>query len=110
MRSTIHLVSTQDCLALRPLVQPVIERSMKSNWGKRLAGLDAQEIVAAGREVVEERPRTPSGVGRLLAARWPDHDPAALAQGVLAWVPLVQVPPRGIWSRSGPIAQTSAEV
>ena len=28
MRSTIHLVTAEDCLALRPMVQPVIERSL----------------------------------------------------------------------------------
>jgi hypothetical protein len=109
MRSTIHLVTARDCLALRPLVQPVIERSMSGNFGKRLAGLDRVEVAAAGRELVEARPLTFAEVGRGLAERWPDRDPAALAQAIRAWVPLVQVPPRGLWGRSGPIAHTSAE-
>src|SRR5437764_13371984 len=36
MRGTIHLVSAQDCLPLRRLVQPVIERGMRSAYGKQL--------------------------------------------------------------------------
>jgi hypothetical protein len=109
MRSTIHLVTAEDCLALRPLVQPVIERSMSGNFGRRLVGLDPAELIAAGRAIVDERPRTFGEIGALLAERWPGRDPAALAQAIRAWVPLVQVPPRGIWGLSGPIAHTSVE-
>ena len=109
MRSTIHLVTARDCLTLRPLVQRVIERSMHGNFGKRLAGLDPEAVATAGRALVDQQPRTPGELGKLLAERWLDRDPAALAQGVRAWVPLVQVPPRGIWGASGPIAHTSAE-
>lgn len=109
MRSTIHLVTARDCLALRPLVQPVIERGLGGNYGKRLAGLDREELAAAGRALVEAGPLPPAELGRRLAERWPDRDPDALAQAIRAWVPLVQVPPRGVWGRSGPIAHTTAE-
>jgi hypothetical protein len=109
MRSTIHLVSAADCLSLRPLVQPVVERVTMGVFGRRLAGLDRDELVAAGRELVEEAPRTFGELGRLLGERYPDRDRDALGQAMRAWVPLVQVPPRGLWGRSGPIAHTSAE-
>jgi hypothetical protein len=109
MRSTIHLVSARDCLAWRPLVEPVIERSMNGNFGRQLAGIDVAELTAAGRELVEEQPRTFSELGRALAERWPGRDPVALAQAIRTWVPLVQVPPRGVWGASGAAAHTSAE-
>jgi len=48
-------------------------------------------------------------LGQALAAQWPDHPPAALAQGVRTYVPLVQVPPRAVWGRSGQSMHTSAE-
>src|SRR5262249_33870599 len=108
-RSTIHLVTARDCLALRPLMQPVIERSAKGNFGRHWIGLDAEALVAAGRALVEQQPRTFSELGKLLAERWPDRDPAALAQAIRAWVPLVQVPPRGVWAMSGPAVHTTAE-
>jgi hypothetical protein len=109
MRSTIHLVTARDCLWLRPLTQPAIERSAKGSFGRHWIGLDTEALVAAGRSLVEEKPRTFSELGKLLAERWPDRPPAALAQAVRAWAPLVQVPPRGVWAMSGPAAHTTAE-
>ena len=108
MRSTIHLVTADDCLGLRPLVQPVLERGLKSNYGSRLAGLDMDAVAAAGRTVVEEQACTFSALGRRLAVAYPDRDPDALAMLVRTRVALVQVPPRGLWGRSGPSAHTSA--
>jgi hypothetical protein len=109
MRGTIHLVSARDCLALRRLVQPVIERGMRGAFGRQLAGVDAGMLAAAGRSLVEAEPMTFSQLGQALAARWPDHPPAALAQGVRAFVPLVQVPPRAVWGQAGQSLHTSAE-
>lgn len=109
MRSTIHLVSADDALGLRPLVQPVIERSMRSNFGRHLDGIDPAELAAAGRELVDARPLTFSELGRELALRFPGRVEAALAQAVRAWVPLVQVPPRGVWGATGRAAHISAE-
>jgi Winged helix DNA-binding domain len=109
MRGTIHLVSARDCLPLRRLVQPVLDRGLRGAFGKQLAGVDAPAVAAAGRDLVEAEPLTFSALGQRLASRWPDHPPAALAQAVRALVPLVQVPPRAIWGRAGPSLHTSAE-
>lgn len=54
MRSTIHLVSSQDSLSLRPLVQPVQERVLKNSFSKALNGLNVQAIVDAGRSLIEK--------------------------------------------------------
>ncbi|WP_327089984.1 winged helix DNA-binding domain-containing protein [Nonomuraea sp. NBC_01738] len=108
-RSTIHLVSGRDCVAMRPLLQPVTERMTRTTFGKRLAGVDLDELEALGRSLLEERAMTFAELGKLLAERWPDNDPHALGQGVRSLVPLVQVPPRGLWGRSGAVAHTSAE-
>jgi hypothetical protein len=109
MRSTIHLVTARDCLRLRPLVQPVSERSLRGNYGRQLAGMDLAALAEAGRELLNEEPRTMSELEPLLAERWPDRDPHALAMAVRALVPLVQVPPRGLWRQSGPAAHTLAK-
>jgi hypothetical protein len=109
MRGTIHLVSARDCLPLRRLVQPVIERGMRGAFGRQLAGVDADELAVAGRALVEAEPMTFSRLGQALAAHWPHHPPAALAQGVRAYVPLVQVPPRAVWGQAGQARHTSAE-
>ena len=109
MRGTIHLVSARDCLPLRRLVQPVLERGLRGAFGKQLAGVDPAAVAAAGRELIESEPMTFSQLGDALAGHWPDHLPAALAQAVRAYVPLVQVPPRAVWGRAGQSAHTSAE-
>ena len=109
MRGTIHLVTARDAWGLRPLVQPVMDRVQKSQFGKRLAGVDLEEVVAMGRAFVDEEPRTFKALGDQLLTRWPDRDRFGLEQAVRTGVPLVQVPPRGLWGRSGPIAHTSIE-
>jgi len=110
MRSTIHLVSARDALRLRPLVQPVIDRGWSTGrHGRDLDGVDTAEVAAVGRALVEERPRTYAELGPLLGERWPGRDQGSLAGAVRAWVPLVQVPPRGLLGAAGPAAHTSAE-
>jgi len=109
MRGTIHLVSARDCLPMRRLLQPVMERGLRGNFGRQLAGVDTAALAADGRTLVEAEPMTFSQLGRALAGRWPDNPAAALAQGVRAFVPLVQVPPRAVWGQSGQSRHTSAE-
>jgi hypothetical protein len=109
MRGTIHLVSDRDCLAWRPLLGPVLIRGMSSNFGRHLVGLSVDEVVAAGRALLKERPLTFDALGKALQQRWPDRDAASLAQLLRAHAALVQVPPRGLWGRSGPAAHTTAE-
>jgi hypothetical protein len=111
MRNTVHLVSARDCLAMRPLMQPVFDRTLYSTRANRanLEGVDIEALVAAGRALLEERPRTAKELGKLLQEQWPEHDPASLARAIRHLVPLVQVPPRGLWGKSGPAAHTTAE-
>ena len=111
MRNTVHLVSARDCLALRPLVQPVLDRTLYSTRANRahLEGVDTEALVAAGRAMLEERPRTAKELGELLQEQWPERDPTSLARAIRHLLPLVQVPPRGVWGKSGPAAHTTAE-
>jgi hypothetical protein len=111
MRNTVHLVSARDCLAIRPLMQPVFDRTLYSTRANRahLEGVDIEALVAAGRALLDERPRTAKELGELLEEQWPERDPASLARAIRHLVPLVQVPPRGLWGKSGPAAHTTAE-
>jgi hypothetical protein len=111
MRGTIHLVGADDALRLRPLVQRVFDRDLATNstYARPLKGMDLDALAAAGRELVDERPRTMGELRRLLAERWPGRDPASLAYAVRNLLPLVQVPPRGIWGASGQPTLTTAQ-
>jgi hypothetical protein len=109
MRNTIHLVTARDCLALRSLLQPVLDRALSANYGARLAGVDQAAVAEAGRVLAEKRPVTLAELGAHLCESWPGTDPQALASAVRNLVPLVQVPPRGVWGLSGPAAHVTAE-
>ena len=103
MRSTIHLVSADDALAIWPLTQPVLARTFKGRKDRTaaVAGLDRGELLAAGRALLEERPLMRVELGRLLAERWPDVDPDHLSATVGFLTANVQVPPRGLWRQGG---------
>jgi hypothetical protein len=60
MRNTVHLVTAEDCLMLRPLMQVICDRDLhvNSTFAPRLRGMDIGALTAAGRALVEERPRT----------------------------------------------------
>ena len=111
MRTTIHLLMAEDWLALRPVLQVVAERgfSTGSPFGRRLAGLDIDEVVEAGRALLAEKPRTIGELGRLLGERWPGWDATSLGYAIRLIVPLVQIPPRGLWGRSGQPVLATAE-
>ena len=96
--TTIHTVTAADALALRLLLQPVLDWTFTSTaWGQRLRGQDVGAVVAEAAELLAERPLGRASLQRELAARHPDLDAEALAFGVSYWVPWVQPPPRGLW-------------
>ncbi|MEO8424806.1 MAG: winged helix DNA-binding domain-containing protein [Actinomycetota bacterium] len=109
MRATIHLVTARDMHRLRPLMEPVIHRMFwtGSPFGRAIKGVDVDTLVAMVRELIEDRPMTRAELRPLLAERWPDHDSDALsAIGYL--LPVIQVPPRGVWGMSGRATWTTA--
>ena len=110
MRGTIHLVTVEDALAWRPLIQPVLDRALATNFGPRLAGVDLDRVAAQGRELTSREPLTFAQLGAALTATWPGNPADALAQAVRARVPLVQVPPRAVWGQSGLARHTPADV
>lgn len=71
--------------------------------------MDRDRLRALGRQLVEERPRTPKEIREALLTEWPDADPQSLGVAARCLLPLVQVTPRGVWGRSGQVALTTAE-
>ncbi len=77
MRATLHLMMAEDCLLLRPALQPALDRSLRSIVGKRLEGLDLDRPVTEAQTMVEEAPHTAKDIQARLAEFEPDRDPSA---------------------------------
>ena len=101
MRGTVHLVTVRDALLLRPLVQVVIERSHNGAFGRRMGRADLAELERAVREELDGEALHARELGRRLVARGIGDDVEAIGNATRVHVPLVQVPPRGVWGRSG---------
>ncbi len=102
LRGTLHLVSARDALALRPVIQPVIERTLFGSSPLRTAvgSVDLDELLALFEELFAEKPRTRAELVQTVAERWPDVDASSLGYAMYL-LPTVQVTPRGIWGQSG---------
>jgi hypothetical protein len=111
MRGTVHLLTAQDSLEIRPLVQPALTRMLLngSSYGKGLRDLDLEAVITAGRTLLEAEPMPMVPLRRLLAEQWPDRDPADLGAAVHYLAPLVQLPPRAVWGKRGRPVVTTAE-
>jgi hypothetical protein len=109
MRATIHLVTAADSAVLRPWVQPVLERSFAGqHFARQLDGADLAAVTGAARVLLTGGQLTRTELGRALAMQWPERDPVSLAYAVTYLLPVVQVPPRGIWGKRGPASWTAA--
>jgi Winged helix DNA-binding domain len=110
MRTTLHLVTDRDALALYPVMADVLRRAFRSSpFAKALAGVDIEAVIAASRLIVEAEPQTPADLGRRLAEQWPDRPSAALGYVARFLLPLVQVPPRGVWGMTSRARNTTLE-
>jgi hypothetical protein len=111
LRATIHMSTARDALFLWPLIAPILRRNLftGSPFGRNLQGMDLDALLAAGRALIEERPRTTVELKRLLGEAWPGRDGASLAYAINRLLPVVQVTPRGLWTESGQTAWTTFE-
>jgi Winged helix DNA-binding domain len=107
MRRTIHLLSAADCLRMRALHQPMLAQRSRSVLRSRLVGVDEAELAGAGHPLFHAEPRTLTDVGRAVHERWPNAAPRDLGDALSSLIPLVQVPPRGLWRRAGPARNTT---
>lgn len=108
MRSTVHLVPVADYVSWRPLTAPVIARQFTNGpFGKQVA--DPAAVVAAGLELLASGPLSLTELSAGLAPLFPSDDPKALGYAIAFLVPLIQVPPRGLWPTSGPAKLSLAQ-
>jgi DNA glycosylase AlkZ-like len=71
--------------------------------------VDLDKAMAYAHDVLSEQPLNTRQLRQAFAERFPDHDSGALAFACRNLLPFIQVPPRGLWSRSGEVVGTTAE-
>jgi DNA glycosylase AlkZ-like len=110
LRGTLHLVTANDALVLRTLMQPVVERVLYGSSPLRTAAgtVDVDELLAMVEDQFAEEPRTRAQLVAAIAERWPERDASSLGYAMYL-IPTVQVTPRGLWGRSGASAFTTVE-
>ena len=110
LRGTLHLASAADIRDIYPIMEARMRRAFSgSPFAKQLDGVDIEDVRRAARTALEATPQTPTQLAATLARTWPDRDPMSLALAARSLLPLIQVPPRGLWGRTGRATNTTAE-
>lgn len=108
MRATLHLLAAGDAQAWRARHDAMLRQRVLGTFRAELAGVDLDELGAAGRAAVADgEPRSLSDLVRAVAPRWPDADPRALGAMLIALVPVAQAPPRGLWRTTAGVRNVS---
>lgn len=112
MRSTIHLVTADDCARLDAVFRPSLAAYLQGNGAvaKALAGVDLDELAVEARRILTAAPAGWSELGAALQQRWPDRGARELAVAARQLLPLAQVPPRGEWQVTAPARHQPADV
>jgi hypothetical protein len=111
MRGTIHLVTADDALVLRPLMQRVLDAEIArhSEFAPELVDVDVAPVLDVARVLLSERPMTGPQLRAALAQRFPTLHAPALAYACRCLMALVQVPPRGVWGKRKSVTLTPLE-
>ncbi|MGO4419081.1 winged helix DNA-binding domain-containing protein [Streptomyces sp. MCAF7] len=114
LRSTQHLAAADDFCWLRPLLQPVLDRTAGSpHFARNSTGLDAASLVADGLGLLAGGTLSRKELARRLAERHPGRDGRILAGQVELRTPLVHGAATGAWGSWGnrsAVSVTPAEV
>ncbi|MFF2729958.1 winged helix DNA-binding domain-containing protein [Streptomyces sp. NPDC058008] len=99
MRRTVHLVTAGDALAWRARHDSMLRRRVTTTYRRELTGIGLDELAAAGWAVMaDHRPRTMAELVDAVRDRWPGPPRRVLGELlVAALIPMVQMPPRGLW-------------
>jgi Winged helix DNA-binding domain len=111
MRSTIHLLSAEDFLALRALSDGAVARNLSSQapWAQALREADRPALAADLRAALAGGPLARGALAGRLTGRWGRGLADATAARVAVLTGCVQAAPRGVWGQRGPLAWATVE-
>jgi hypothetical protein len=103
MRGTIHVTAAEDYPAMQRHFLPVQRRVLLGAFHRQQDGLDTKTVLSASRPLLTKKAITAAELGTRLQEKWPDRDRLALSMVGRMLLPLVHVPPAGLWRRgAGP--------
>ena len=101
-RGTLHLISADDVFLMRTALQPELDKWAKTAMPPATrVEIDLGELARITREFVDSEPRTVAEIGAHLERHFPLAKARELSTQAQMLVPMVQVPPRGIWGVGG---------
>ena len=109
MRHTIHFVTADDYVWMRPTIQPALDASFGGQTRTRLAGVSLARFLDSARQEFAKRALTFAEVKQLIRTRAPDSDVDALAYAVRTHIELIGVPNGSRWRFGGRAPFASAE-
>ncbi|MCY3865509.1 MAG: winged helix DNA-binding domain-containing protein [Chloroflexi bacterium] len=109
IRSTLHLVTADDHQRFQAVIQPALARGLRSFFGARAKGLDIERLIAIAKPYLEAKEPAIGELRDKLQEHQPDEDKQAMAYAVRSYLPLVQVPPSGVWGLGTRATYTTAE-
>ncbi|MEO6085389.1 MAG: winged helix DNA-binding domain-containing protein, partial [Umezawaea sp.] len=111
MRRTVHLLTADDALAWRARHDTMLRQRVLGTYRRELDGVDLNDLAAAGRAVMADgEPRSMTQLAQAVAERWPTPGPRPLGEMLIAaLIPMVQLPPRGLWREKGGVRNAQLE-
>ncbi|MCW3818926.1 winged helix DNA-binding domain-containing protein [Micromonospora sp. DR5-3] len=102
LRSTQHIAAADDFRRLRPLLQPVLDRTANSPYFRRNRNrLPIETLTADGRALLDAGPLARKELAQRLAARHPGRDGRILAGEFELRTPLIHDPTTASWGSWG---------
>ncbi len=101
-RGTLHLISASDVYLMRTALQPELNK-----WARIVMApahrveIDLDKLARITREYIDTEPRTVAEIGAYLEEHFPEAKARDLSTQAQMLVPMIQVPPRGIWGVGG---------
>jgi hypothetical protein len=92
LRGTLHVATAKDFVALRPVMQPVLDAGMHTILRALGARVDPKRLAERAREILAEGPQTFEEVRDRLGRAEPRANERAMVFAVRMLLPLVQVP------------------
>ncbi|GGG11607.1 hypothetical protein GCM10007304_27050 [Rhodococcoides trifolii] len=110
LRSTVMTMLREDVQAFRTLGAPALRNEALRNHAPRLSEATVTDITAVASDVCAGGDIPITRLTAALAARWPTEDPSTMTAVARCLLPLVQLPPRGLWRASSGIVYRLVDV